>query len=514
MTRSEILAFPRDFEVPVDEGGPPFQRVPVGGFGGNPGKTQDEHRAVVRNVGKAPVILLHGNLAAADRTKWNLLTIQDMLVGAGYPEEAIWAPSYLGTGIADVAFSHTNNVNEVRNFIDNVCEYLDVEVVDLIAHSLGCTLAYAILRGLKKQNNPPVFDQPQKWHRVGTFVALAGAFHGFGETGPFAIEEWKTSSAFMHGLLAETGGGGGETPHGANKPQTPSPAHNIRYYCGIARRDFVDAAKPGTGQLAGATNRFHDLGEGEVGHKNIKESRTVFNEFLPLLNTVSPVPRVAIVIDKDSGRYDSPLAITVHVQPSDKPVDYVAAKVTKAVQTGILVTSEADDSGGRLEGTLHNGETLEISADGMWEIVFSAEGTADAKRTYWVGIEAIEVTIVTDNSIPFENTLDVMATTTSGTLYHSLMGDRWSEGPIARITSDATAQFIAIDSVGIASAITSKAYKKAAASPAAITATPVEHFVAKRIGLSEYLAYGQQFGFTTPIRLCLVNGRWVICPDS
>ncbi len=101
-----------------------------------------------------------------------------------------------------------------------------------------------------------------------------------------------------------------------------------------------------------------------------------------------------------------------------------------------------------------------------------------------------------------------------GTLYHSLMGDRWSEGPVARITSDATAQFIAIDSAGIASAITSKAYKKAAAPPAAITATPVEHFVAKRIGLSEYLAYGQQFGFTTPIRLCLVNGRWVVCPDS
>ena len=171
------MAFPQDFEVPVDEGGPPFQRVPVGGFGGNPGKTQDEHRAVVRSVGKAPVILIHGNVAAADRTKWNLLTIQDMLVEAGYPEEAIWAPSYLGTGIADVAFSHTNNVNEVRNFIDNVCEYLDVEVVDLIAHSLGCTLAYAILRGLKKQNTPPGFRsaakvaQGRNFRRIGRGVS-------------------------------------------------------------------------------------------------------------------------------------------------------------------------------------------------------------------------------------------------------------------------------------------------------------------------------------------------------
>jgi pimeloyl-ACP methyl ester carboxylesterase len=508
------MTFPQDFKVPVDEGGPPFQRLPVGGFGGNPNKSQGEHRAVMRSVGKAPVILIHGNLAAADRTKWNLLTIQDMLLEAGYPEEAIWAPSYLGTGIADVAFSHTNNVNEVRNFIDNVCEYLDVEVVDLIAHSLGCTLAYAILRGLKKQNTPPIFDQPQRWNRVGALVALAGAFHGFGETGQFAVGEWQTSGEFMRGLLAETGGGGGETPYGANKPQTPSPAHNIRYYYGIATRDFVDAAKPGTGQLAGATNRFHDLGEGEIGHKNIKESRTVFNEYLPLLNALPPVPRVAIVIDKDSGRYDSPLSITVHVEPSDVPVEYVATKVTKAVQTGILVTSEADGSGGKLEGTLHNGETLQISANGMWEIVISAEGTADVKRAYWVGVELIEVAIITDNSVPFDGSLDVMATATRGTLFHSLMGDRWSEGPVARITSDATAQFIAIDSAGIASPITSKVYKKAAASSVAITASPVEHFVANRIGLNEYLAYGQQFGFTTPIRLCLVNGHWVICPES
>jgi pimeloyl-ACP methyl ester carboxylesterase len=522
------VAFPQDFEVPQDQGGSGQGQL-VGGFGGDPDKTQDEHRAAVRSAGKAPVILIHGNWAAADRTKWNLLTIQDMLVEAGYPQEAIWASNYLGRPLStmgtpdvtddlvlgDIATPHTNNVNEVRDFIDNVCEYLDVEVVDFITHSLGCTLAYAVLRGLKKQNTPVVFDQPQKWHRVGTFVALAGAFHGFGDTGMFAVGEWKTSSSFMRQLLAETGGGGGETPYGSNKPQTPSPAHNIRYYCGIARRDFVDAAKPGTGQLAGATNRFHDLGEGEIGHKNIKESRTVFNEFLPLLNAVPPVDeRVAIVIDKDSGRHDSPLTVTVNTEPSDMPVTYVAAKVIKAVQAGILVTSEADDGDGRLEGTLHDGETLEISEAGMWNVFFSAEGTADVRRTYWVGIDPVEVSIVTPDSPPFRDGLDVMATTTRGTLYHSLMGDRWSEGAVARITSDATVHFIGIDEAGISSPITTKAYKKETPPPPDITATPVEHFVAKRIGLSEYLAYGREFGFTTPLRLCVVNGSWILCPGS
>jgi hypothetical protein len=454
--------------------------------------------------------------------------MQDMLVEAGYPEEAIWAPNYLGRPLStmgtpdvtddivlgDIATPHTGNVNEVRDFIDSVCEYLDVQVVDFITHSLGCTLAYAVLRGLKKQNTPVMFDQPQKWHRVGTFVALAGAFHGFGESGMFAIGEWKTSSSFMSQLLAETGGGGDETPYGSNKPQTPSPEHNIRYYCGIAKRDFVDAAKPGTGQLAGATNRFHDLGEGEIGHKNIKESRTVFNEFLPLLNAVPPVERVAIMIDKDSGRHDSPLTITVHAEPADNPVNYVAAKTTKAVHAGILLTSEAEGSNSRLEGTLHNGETLEISEAGMWEIIFSAEGTANVRRTYWVGIDPIEVSIITPDTPPFRDGLDVMATTTRGTLYHSLMGDRWSEGPIARITSDATVHFISIDDAGIASAITSKVYKKAAPRPSDMTATPVEHYIARRISLNEYLAYGREFGFFTPLRLCSVNNRWVLCPGS
>src|SRR5918998_2849957 len=180
-----IMAFPQDFSVPLDQGGP-GQGQRVDGFGGNPQVNRYGHRAKVQNTGKAPVILSHGNAASEDPSnKWNLLPLKQMLMGRGYPEELIWAPSYLGrrgqldpSGFSTPA-PHTNNVNEVREFIDNVCEYLDVDVVDIIAHSLGCTLAYAIFRGLKKQRAPVVFDDRLKrWNRVGTFVALAGAFHG------------------------------------------------------------------------------------------------------------------------------------------------------------------------------------------------------------------------------------------------------------------------------------------------------------------------------------------------
>jgi hypothetical protein len=436
-----------------------------------------------------------------------MLALKDMLLKAGYPEELIWAPSYLGTGIPDIQTPHTDNVNEVREFIDNVRDYLGGPVVDIIAHSLGCTLAYAIFRGLKKQTSPVVFDQPKKWSEVGTFVALAGAFHGFGETGPYATGEWKTSGEFMSKLLTESVGGGGETPYGSGKPKTPSPPreHNITYFCGIARGDFVDNAKPDTGKLAGAINKVYNLGAADVGHKNIKESATVFKDFLPYLNSVPPVAPVTIAVDKDSGSYATPFEITVHVQPSGKTVHYVANKVSKAVQAGILVTSTSRTD--KLEGTLHDGDTLTISANGMWEVVFSAEGTDDVKRTYWLGVEPIEVSILTDNSAPFEGSLDVMATTTRGTLYHSLTGDRWSEGSVIRITSDATPQFIAIDSDGIASQVASKSFK--VKPQTCERATAVEHYVLKRIDTNEFLAYGQQFGFTTPFTLCLVNGRWV-----
>lgn len=126
-------------------------------------------------------------------------------------------------------------------------------------------------------------------------------------------------------------------------------------------------------------------------------------------------------------------------------------------------------------------------------------------------MEEIEVTIITDNSIPFEETFDVFATT-RGTLYHSLRSGMWSEGPVVTITSDAAPQFIAIDSDGIASEIVSKPFKKAV-TWSSVTATAVEHYVAKRISVGEYLAYGQQFGFTIPFTLYLVNGRWVHNPS-
>ena len=463
--------FPQDFPVPQDQGGP-GQGQPVGGFGGDPRKNQTEHRAVVQSVGKAPILLIHGNAGTADIGQWDMLDLKRMLMdNARYPQDLIWAPSYLGINPRGTdgnlddqgsgASPHTNNVNEVREFIDDVCEYLGVDVVDIIAHSLGCTLAYSIFRGLEKRRSPVNWNQPKKWHRVGTFVALAGAFHGFGRSllPWFSKGEWETGREFMNELLAETLGGRGETPYGEGKPETPGPTpHNITYFCGVARGDFVDAAKRDTGFLRGATNKAYDLGPSTRGHERIKENLKVFNDFLPLLNRVPPVPSVTMRIDTDSGDHDSPLEIAANiVDPEDKADDYVANRVRKFFNGYI-----ADKIAETLEGTLYGDQTLALHTDGMWEVVYSAEGAVeDEKKTYWVGeVTPIEVTIVTEE-FTFERSLDVAATTTTrGNLYYSLDGVWWNEGDKVTITEDAVVHFIAIDPDGIASAIVSKSFAK------------------------------------------------------
>src|SRR4051794_37354887 len=89
--------YPSDFPAPPDQGGPGAGQ-PVGGFGGNPAAVREDHREAVQRIGKAPVLLVHGNGGAADTGRWDMLDLRRMLLGAGYTDELIWAPSYLGAG--------------------------------------------------------------------------------------------------------------------------------------------------------------------------------------------------------------------------------------------------------------------------------------------------------------------------------------------------------------------------------------------------------------------------------
>jgi pimeloyl-ACP methyl ester carboxylesterase len=503
--------FPSDFVIPMDEGGL-GQGQPIGGFGGDATKNQAEHRAALRSLAKAPVILIHGNAGAADSGQWDMLDLKEMLLAAGYVPELIWAPSYLGPGgVLESSQPHIKNIDDVRQFTENVCAYLDVQVVDIIAHSLGCSLSYATFRGLEKQPSPPyAWSHPQKWHRVGTFVALAGAFHGLSPCLLDQSGEWCPQGPFMQELLNEQSGGGGETPFSEGSPQTDPPAHNIVYFCGIARGDFVDDQNPDTGMLNGAVNMVYNLGQSTLGHERIKENSSVFADFLPLLNSVPPLRPTTIDVDRASGAYDGPLQITVRIEPADKSVAVEASRMTKAIENGILSESILDHS----EVSLLDGESTTLENNGLWEVVFRAEGADEMRRTYWVGVEAIEVVILTDNKIPFKTSLDVLATTTRGDLYHSFNGQMWTLGANPTITEDAVVYFVAVDAQGIASAVVSKAFKKAPDWEKVVTANAIAHFIAGRIDVTEYMSYSHQFGFFTPFKLYLVDDDWVLDPNA
>jgi hypothetical protein len=328
------------------------------------------------------------------------------------------------------------------------------------------------------------WDQPKKWHRVGTFVGLAGAFRGLSDQ---LIGEWVPDGEFMNELLAEElVGGEDETPYGEGEPQAPGPRpHNIRYFCGIVEGDYADNRSPdpsiSTSMLEGARHkvyRYEDPDEFDKHERIIKDPQVV-RDIKDLLNFVPPVPSVTMSVDTESGDYGSPLTITIDVDPPDKVVSYAATRVTKEVLQGYVVGKIAET----LKGTFIGGRTkLTLPMDGMWEVAYNVEGAVDAeRRTYWVGTtERIEVAIDTDNSTPFEGSLDVTATTPRGKLYHSLSGgglseaavplrdaldtvvygEGWSEGDVASIDRNAVVYFIAVDDEGTASQIVSKSFER------------------------------------------------------
>jgi hypothetical protein len=502
------MSYPSDFPVPLDRGGPGAGQ-PVGGFGGNQAVDRTAHRNVVVSIGRAPVILVHGNGGAADVRPWDLLDQRRFLLAAGYVDELIWAPSYLAAGAVDLQTPHTNNVDDVRDYLEAVCSYLDVEVVDVIAHSLGCSLMYSVCRGLDRQSTPPTWGRPKRWNRIGTFVALAGAFHGLG-TG--SIGEWRTGGEFMNELLAETDGGGGETPFGQGDPPTPDPhPHTISYFCGVAAGDFVDAQNPGTGRLEGAVNRSYNLGSGQQGHQEVKESQAVFDDFRPLLNSVPPLPPVTLIVEPDSGGHPAPLTVTARVEPDTAVADLLANRVTRQFVNGYLVDTVAET----IEQTVPSGGSVTLVSPGVWQLTAAAGGASGpVSRTYYVGVEQLVASITTDSSVPFDTSLLVTASASdpTATLYHSLDGQTWTEGAAVTITQDAVVSFIAITADGAASEVVSATFSKRVTWEDAVTADAVGHFVAGRIDVTGYLAYSDRFGYFTPFTLYLVDGRWVLDP--
>jgi len=496
--------FPRDFEANLT------------GFGGDPLKDKAEHR---RSIRKTPVILVHGNAAHSAHPKWGMETMRGYLRDAEYQPCEIWAMDYLGENNASVDLNdpHRNHIAQFRTFVDRVRDYLGVGKLDFIAHSLGCGMVNGYLRGLQPDGSWNSRD-----HRLGvtgTFVSLAGAIYGLGLGGQ---SEFRTGSAFevdshkFDNVVDDTPKGENEiaaqeSPVESWRKTTTLDDDSVRYVALTSLNDFVDAQNRDTGRREGADlNLRVDLGGGIDGHEKIIKSRTVFASFQPYLNPTPPAGSATVGVDRESGSYGSGLAITVIVDPATLSVGFVAERFTERFNAGFIGPTVAETR----TGTLSNGQSLTLDTNGQWDVAFRAAGADAVERVYRVNVPIPEVRILTDNTVRFRDSLDVAASTTRGTLYHSTDEEHWLSGAVVTINRATTVSFIAIDSDGIASPVVSRAFEKESAFEDRQTATLTQHFIARRLTVEQYVAMGEQLGFNAVVTLYLVDGAWMLNPGT
>jgi pimeloyl-ACP methyl ester carboxylesterase len=150
--------------------------VPVIGFGAQ--------GAVVRT----PIIFLHGNNDTPFPTDCNaaLGHIHDFaqfFADHGYSPSELWGLGYQGdqcdlmgnpTNRSGVAHSTVANVPDLRRFVQAVLDYTGAKQIDIVAHSLGVTLAREWMR------------QDRAYHLVRRFVAVDGPNHGIVNCSPSA----------------------------------------------------------------------------------------------------------------------------------------------------------------------------------------------------------------------------------------------------------------------------------------------------------------------------------------
>ena len=168
--------FPADFPVITDDS----LGTPVIGFGA---------AGVVK---RTPVIFLHGNndtpYATACNPYGRVQAMAQYLADNGYAASELWGLGYQGdqcdlagdqTIRSSQAHTDAANVPDLRNFVHAVLRYTGAKEVDIVAHSLGVTLAREWVRQDKAQR------------LVRRFVAIDGPNHGIINCSPSPDNYWQ-----------------------------------------------------------------------------------------------------------------------------------------------------------------------------------------------------------------------------------------------------------------------------------------------------------------------------------
>jgi pimeloyl-ACP methyl ester carboxylesterase len=169
-------SFPAGFPVIVDAS----LGVPVLGFG------------AAGDVRRTPVVFLHGNNDTPFATACNPLgrihAMAQFFLDQGYAASELWGLGYQGDQ-CDLAATPTNrsggahstvaNVPDLRRFVHAVLDFTGARRVDIVAHSLGVTLARTWMR------------TDRAFHLVRRFVAIDGPNHGIINCSPSPLNFYQ-----------------------------------------------------------------------------------------------------------------------------------------------------------------------------------------------------------------------------------------------------------------------------------------------------------------------------------
>lgn len=130
-----------------------------------------------------PVVFVHGN---SDRAQGGLFkgwsSVLPTFAQADYRSSELYGTTYGNptTMTADTYTHDQANIMQVRNFIEAVLAYTGAEEVNLVAHSLGVTIARrAILGGSEVDINGMMYDiGTPLTDKINTFIGIAGANQG------------------------------------------------------------------------------------------------------------------------------------------------------------------------------------------------------------------------------------------------------------------------------------------------------------------------------------------------
>jgi pimeloyl-ACP methyl ester carboxylesterase len=172
--------FPADFPVISDAS----LGKPVIGFGGSQGRVE-----------RVPVIFLHGNNDTPFATACNpfgyIHNLAQFFLDAGYSPRELWGLGYQGdqcdlianpTNRSGPAHSTVANVPDLRAFVAAVLRYTGATRVDIVAHSLGVTIAREWMR------------QDFAYRTVRALVGIDGPNHGIINCSPSPLNYFQLPS--------------------------------------------------------------------------------------------------------------------------------------------------------------------------------------------------------------------------------------------------------------------------------------------------------------------------------